>query len=297
MIESELVKLALAKFKSLGFDKNDFPTNYRISDGFKATLISSAIDKEVRVINSSRLEITLPKSEYLTSILTDFHFGKTRIEKQIEHLDSQINEELQAAWTIVTTYYACYFMCNEISRISGKFITNLTENEQHLLLSHKLQDEPSRFNIDGSSSFAVVVTPGINVNEVKLDLIKTGSRPHQVAWTNISSLINNFNVKDKREVGYGLLKKIISASNKKWSLPSEIRNEWNYSATHFYGESGTEISKEFLSLMKQKSSYKWASKINRKPHQHSKVAALAYVYTCLSLTYNLIKKDLNNKSP
>lgn len=236
----------------------------------------------------------MPKSDYFNAILTDFHFGRVRVENQIKHLNEQVNGDLQAAWCVVTTYYACYFMCNEISRIAGKFITNLTEEEQTRLLSAAQVGTSSMFKISGSSSFAVLASQGKNVNEIKLDITKTGAKPHKVAWTNVSSLINSIEVSDKRNAACQLLKDIVSSSNERWALPSTIRNEWNYSAPNLYGDSGTDIAKNFLSLMKQGSSGKWASKIGIQPHENNRVSALAYVYDCLNTAYQLIDKRLNS---
>ena len=294
MISSEISKEVLGRLTSLGFQRSDKPSSYSMANSFKKALVSSIVDIDVQVINSSRLEVTMPMSDYLNAILTDFHFGKVRVENQIKHLTEQVNGDLQAAWCVVTTYYACYFMCNEISRIAGKFITNLTEEDQTRLLSAAQAGTSSMFNIDGPSSFAAMASQGNNFNEIKLDIIKTGARPHQVAWTNVSSLINPIKVSDKHNTACQLLKDIVSSSNDRWALPSAIRNEWNYSAPSLYGDSGTDIGKNFLSLMKQGSSVKWASKIGIQPHENNRVAALAYVYDCLSGAYQLIDGRLNS---
>jgi hypothetical protein len=293
MISEEIAKEVLGKLNTLGFQKSDKPSSYSMANSFKKSLVSSIVDIDVKVINSSRLEIVMPKSDYLNAILTDFYFGKVRVENQIKHLTEQVNGDLQAAWCVVTTYYACYFMCNDISKIAGKFITNLTAEDQNRILSNAPPGKPSSFHLDGPSSFAVVASQGSNLNEIKLDMIKTGARPHQVTWTNVSSLINSIKIFDKRSTACKLLKDIVSSSNNRWSLPSEIRNEWNYSAPNLYGDSGTEIGKVFLSLMKQGSSGKWASQIGIQPHENNRVAALAYVYDCLNRTYQLVDDRLS----
>ncbi len=294
MIGSDLSKEVLSRLNSVGFRRSDKPSSYSLVNSFKKVLVSSIVDIDLHVINSSRIEVTMPKSDYLNAILTDFHFGRVRVENQIKHLNEQVNGDLQAAWCVVTTYYACYFMCNEISRIAGKFITNLTEEEQTRLLSAAQVGTSSMFKISGSSSFAVLASQGKNVNEIKLDITKTGAKPHKVAWTNVSSLINSIEVSDKRNAACQLLKDIVSSSNERWALPSTIRNEWNYSAPNLYGDSGTDIAKNFLSLMKQGSSGKWASKIGIQPHENNRVSALAYVYDCLNTAYQLIDKRLNS---
>jgi hypothetical protein len=293
MFDIEISDLVFGKLNALGFKPSDIPDHYSFSSSFKETLAHSAIDKQVKIISSSHIEIILSKSDYLNAIITDIHFGKVRVEKQIESIQGQLKGNDQVAWVLVSTYYACYFLCNEISKISGQFITNLSPDGLARLISFTEGSNTSIIDTTQASAFAVSVSLGENENEVRLDLTKTGAKPHKVAWTNISGILRQIRVTESKRSAKELLEKIVGCKEKKWMLPSELRNEWNYSATHYYGETGCNRGKQFLYLMNNLSSYKWARKIGIKPTDENQVSSLAYVYECLSSAHTRIIKRLD----
>jgi len=293
MFEIEISDLVFGKLNALGFKPSDIPDHYSFSSSFKETLAHSAIDKQVNIISSSHIEIILSKSDYLNAIITDIHFGKVRVEKQIESIKGQLKRDDQVAWVLVSTYYACYFLCNEISKISGQFITNLSPDGLARLISFTKGSNTSLIDTTQASTFAVSVSLGENENEVRLNLKKTGAKPHKVAWTNIKGILAQIKVTENKRSAKELLDKIVSSNEQKWMLPSELRNEWNYSATHYYGETGCKRGKKFLYLMKNASSYNWARRIGIKPTDENQVCSLAYVYECLSSAHTRIIKRLD----
>lgn len=290
MFDQELSKLITTKLKALGFNSSDIPDRFLHSNSFKLTLCSPAIKKDVTIVSSSSLEMTINKSDYLNAILTDFYLGKIRIDKQIEHISEQLNSQSQAAWTLVTTYYACFFLCNDISRISGQFITNFTVNDLNYISSLDSNGNVTLLKTDEPSSFSVSVSHGQMEHEVKLLFKRTGSKVHQVAWNNLSGLIKQLtDLNRKPTASFLLFKNIIkSGPDSQWALPSELRNEWNYSSSKYYDEKGDLDGRKFIHLMKGKNSYSWSSNNTLKPTEENQVAALAYVYQFLKNTYDRV---------
>ncbi|OOQ67425.1 hypothetical protein, partial [Vibrio parahaemolyticus] len=75
-------------------------------------------------------------------------------------------------------------------------------------------------------------------------------------------------------------------------LPSELRNEWNYTSPMYYDSIGNNNSKQFIYLMRNKNSYSWSKNNNLIANDENQVATLAYVFQLLKNTYDRIWKQL-----
>ncbi|MEF1281522.1 hypothetical protein QTO05_20785 [Vibrio fortis] len=236
----------------------------------------------------------MSKSDYLNAILTDFFLGNVRINKQIEHIESQLSSDAQAAWTLVTTYYACFFLCNDISRISGRFITNLTPSNLTYISSLDTNGNVNLLKKNKASSFSVVVSAGDMENEVKLTFDNVGEKPHKAAWTNISGLLKQLDDLNKKPTpSFSLFKDIVKSSpDSKWILPSELRNEWNYTSPMYYDHTGNNHGKKFIYLMKNNNSYTWSKNNKLIANEENQVATLAYVFHLLKNTYDRLWRQL-----
>lgn len=294
MFDVDFFRLITKKLRMLGFDSSDIPDRYLHSNSFKSTLCSPAIEKSINVVSSNYFELTMSKSDYLNAILTDFFLGNVRINKQIEHIENQLNTDSQAAWTLVTTYYACFFLCNDISRISGRFITNLTPANLTYISSLDVNGNVNLLKKNKASSFSVVVAPGEMENEVKITFENVGEKPHKAAWSNISGLLKQLDDLNKNPTpSFSLFKDIVkSGPDSKWILPSELRNEWNYTSPMYYDHAGNNNGKKFIHLMKNKNSYTWSSNNKLITNDENQVATLAYVFQLLKNTYDRLWKQL-----
>ncbi|PMT73668.1 hypothetical protein C1S86_25655 [Vibrio parahaemolyticus] len=294
MFDSDFFRLITKRLRMLGFDSSDIPDRYLHSNSFKSTLCSYAIDKSVSTISSTHFEVVMSKSDYLNAILTDFYLGNVRVNKQIEHINTQLASDTQAAWTLVTTYYACFFICNDISRISGRFITNLSPDNLRYLSSLDDNGNVGLLKKDKPAAFTVNVEPGEMENEVKLMFANVGDKPHKAAWNNISGLLKQLDHLNKNPTtSFSLFKDIVkSTPDSKWILPSELRNEWNYTSPMYYDSIGNNNSKQFIYLMRNKNSYSWSKNNNLIANDENQVATLAYVFQLLKNTYDRIWKQL-----
>ncbi|AZN32541.1 hypothetical protein EJ103_07335 [Pseudoalteromonas sp. Xi13] len=294
MISQALTNKVLKSLSSLNYTYGDNPTRYSFSGTFKESLINNHVDKEVSVISSSVLEVKMKKSDYLSAIITDLFFGKERVERQNQNIQSQIESDQQAAWILVSTYYASYFLACDIAKLSGQFITNLTASNIQSLLSNTVEGNPSSFKSDSDASLAITVSLSEFQNEVCLRLARTAAKPHKVAWHNLYGVFREVKV-ESNEISLHRFKDIISSDSTKWRLPSTVRNEWNYSAINLYGVKGDKLASDFIKMLKSPgSSIKRFSNNTLHPSEENITSSIGYVYEVLNISYtNIIKKIFN----
>lgn len=285
MISASISTKMLRSLGEIGYSPGDLPKKYSFSGTLKEVLVNTHVPKEVSIINSSFLEITMHKSDYLSALMTDIHFGKERIANQVLNMICQVENEQHPAWLLVSTYYASYFLACDIAKICGQFITNIPELGVVELLTQVTHGSSSKFNLDGDTSFAVNVTRGKYENEIVIKLNKTAAKPHKVAWSNLFGIIRDIKLNDPN-ISFERFKEIVDSNNSRWRLPSTIRNEWNYSSTHYYGEKGTQLANSFITLMKNSnSSFKRFSNNTLHPNEENITASIAFVYETLNEAY------------
>lgn len=286
MIASSITNKMLRSLGDIGYSPGDLPKNYSFSGTLKEVLVNTHVPKEVSIINSSFLEVTMQKSDYLSALMTDIHFGKERVANQTLNMSCQVENEQHPAWLLVSTYYASYFLACDIAKICGQFITNIPSSGVKELLTQVTNGSSSQFNLEGDASFAANVSRGRYENEIVIKLNKTAAKPHKVAWSNLFGIIRDIKCNDPN-IGLDRLKEIVDSNNTRWRLPSTIRNEWNYSSTHYYGEKGTELANSFITLMKNSnSSFKRFSNNTLHPNEENITASIAFVYETLNAAYS-----------
>ncbi|MCK7459946.1 hypothetical protein [Idiomarina aminovorans] len=288
MIDEILSDKVLKNLGELGYSKSDIPKTLAFSGTLKEILSNTHSDKEVKVIGKQLVEVTMHKSTYLTALLTDILFGAKRIENQSANIECLVDNSQQAAWVLVSTYYAAYFLACDLSKLCGSFITNISQEGIFQLLQQTTEGRPSLFQSSKNESFSVNVSTGTYQNEVTLQIRKTGAKPHKVAWSNLYSIINGLSFTDN-QISLERLKDIIDSQNKNWKLPSTVRNEWNYSAIHYYGSKGSSLASVFYKLMKSKnSSFKLFRNNSLYPHEENVAASIAYVYDTLLASHKRV---------
>jgi hypothetical protein len=292
MLQKDIASLSIKHLSGLGLEPNDRPERFSFADTIKNTLIDYVVAKEIIQVSSNEIKLSIAKSDYLEAILTELHFGKVRVDEQCKSLEALIHANAQPAWILVTAYYACYFMVNDIAKSSGRFIINLSKEEFIGLLSGQPPSIIEKMQVDGSTSFSVVVSHGEMSGQVNLLLRKNGSRPHQLAWHNFSQILTQVIISDTRFKHLELLKSI-SLANDGWGNPSDIRNSWNYSKSNYYGDKGTNLAKTFSSMIKTKrSALAWATNITLKPTEENIVASIAYLYHILRGSHDTLLQRL-----
>lgn len=281
MIPSAISRKVLRSLGTLKYSSSDLPKRFSFSGTLKEMLTNEHIYKEVSVINSSQLEVIMDKSDYLSSLMTDIYFGRERIDQQLRNIKCQVEGGQQPAWVLVSTYYASYFLACDLAKLCGQFITNVPVFGVKQLLTQVNNGSPSNFSYDSDVSFSANVSPGTYENEIVIRLTKTASKPHKVAWTNFYGILRDVDV-EKSNIRFERLKDIVDSTCERWRLPSTVRNEWNYSAVHYYGPKGNDIAKTFSSLINNPgSSFKVFGNNTLQPTEENVAASIVYLYDVL----------------
>lgn len=293
MLHQDISDISLRHLSSIGLNSEDKPFQYKYGSTIKSLLVNDRIDMEVTFISSSVFHITLPSGDYNQAIFNDLYFGLIRIEEQCKNLEYLIKSDAQAAWLLVTAYYASYFMVNDISKANGRFTTNLNQLEYESILATQPKSFRDTITAESNNPFYVLVEHGDMSGEIQLTLRKSSPKPHQVAWSNFSQIANKIKISDDRLTYLLLLKSIVSPEDNGWEYPSNVRNAWNYSQPNYFGDKGSEIAKTFCSIIKSpESTFKWARNNNLKPTYENLAASIAYVYHTLRLSHRLIIERL-----
>ncbi|MCK7313951.1 hypothetical protein [Enterobacter bugandensis] len=296
MIQEDLAKAAIKKIGTLGSLAEASASKPQYKNSIKKILINQGYNIDLKILQDHKITIELASDDYLESLFTDYFFGASRISSQIENITNLINSNSQPAWVIISTYYASFFMANEISKLCGSYIINFSSEEFKALLFHARNTIPATLNIEPNNSFKVTVSPSSFADHVLLTLTKSSPRPHVEVWKNLSSIIKNLDVNDKIKQHQTLYLNICSEQESAWKLPSAIRNEWNYTYADFFGVKGTELARKFLQLMSSySSSISWASNRTLKPHEENIVASMAYIYYVLKEATYIINERLLKK--
>ncbi|TCB66779.1 hypothetical protein E0H88_13340 [Acinetobacter sp. ANC 4216] len=234
-----------------------------------------------------------------TEINSEFH----RISEQIKNIDFLIKSKAQAAWILVTVYYACFFMANLINRLLGRASINFSTtqlksiflNDTSPPLTKKLQENLRNLNEGSNHNYTCIIERSQQHNFLKIRLIPGGDKPHQAVWSN---LFCNLNILDKKieNTEIKILKNIVNISEQKFPLPSKLRNDWNYSDQKYFSRLGTETAKDFLHLIQNPNALNsWILKESnsrnltlKSTQEENRICSLAYVYCVLKEVFEKI---------
>lgn len=292
MLQVDIAALSTTHLSGLGLVPGNRPERYSFADTVKNTLVSSSTSKTVTIVSSNSLELTLGKNEYLSSLITELHFGLTRITEQCRALQNLLDSNAQPAWILVTAYYACYFIANDLAKCTGRFIVNFTPEDFSSIVSGLPPSQADLIQLEGSTPFIALVSHGAMSGEVTLSLRKSSPKPHKLAWSNFQQILNAISINDVRIKYLDLLKNIAGAQNG-WNNPSDIRNSWNYAQSNYYGPKGNDLAKTFNSIIRSnKSAYGWAGNNNIKPTPENIPTSIAFLFHTLKEAHEILVKRL-----
>ncbi|WP_141213261.1 hypothetical protein [Janthinobacterium sp. PC23-8] len=292
MIHEDIAGVSFTHLSGLGLDPSDLPDQFSFADTIKNTLSDGVVSKAIVSCTSTELEMSVAKSDYLSAVLTELHFGKVRIAEQCLSLSALIEAGAHPAWILVTAYYACYFISNDIAKGSGTFIMNFSEDEFRGILADEPPSIRNAMIVDKSTPFYVVASHGDMSGEVNLLFRKHGGKPHQLAWNSFHRLLNKISVNDSRIKYLELMKQIAKGSDG-WCNPSDIRNTWNYIKSNYYGDKGRDLAKNFTSIIRSRgSAHAWAGSVTLKPTEQNIPASVAYLYHSLCRAHDVLVSRL-----
>jgi hypothetical protein len=295
MIQEDLTKSLFKKITSLNISPvpND---SYTFKDTIKQRLLDRGEDFNFTFNDNKTFEVELKCSLYKKALFSDYYLGNIRINEQINSLNSLLKNNNQAAWILVTAYYAIYFMSVEISKLFGVFIINFSKEDMLNMFKRSTSAVPSRFinNDNTNFSYQVKVTHSEFDDYVKLSYCPKSPKPHVEVWKNLTEVVEKISVDDCIMQHKTLFLDICDSRNNTWDIPSKVRNNWNYSFANYYGDRGTQLADTFIKTIKnRKSAFSWANNRNIQPHKQNITASIAYIYHCLNEVIEKINDRLN----
>lgn len=297
MPHTEIANISFRHLKAVGLRPDDKPARYSHAAAMKATLISEACVNEVDVVGASSIHIVMSKSDYVAAIINELYFGAKRVATQCENVRQLDAVNAQAAWLVVTAYYACFFIANDIARASGRFTINLSHDELSAILRSSKCSNSKGMVPEANNSFFANVKIGEMDGEVQLELRKHASKPHLIAWSNFHELIRAaikyISDDDSRIKHFHLIEKLLSGDGR-WERPSSVRNTWNYTSAMYFAEYGDIDAKLFRSLIKsEKSCLGWGQNNLLYPDQKNLCASIAYLFHILKMAHGRILDRLS----
>ena len=289
-------RLRVSGFNSSIIENETFTDNMTV----KGFMVDQMEFHTYEIQSNSHFTIEVNKEDYCKALITDFYKCKVRIEEQKKSIEVLLANKSQIAWVLVSMYYCCFFIANEISKLYGEFITNFSEDNMLYILSEANYGDAIGFTqyIESYNSYKVEVCQSDYENLLLLKFIKSSPKPHSVVWNNLKKITSKLKIKEDASLfhHYSLLIAIIG-NDRGWDSPSKIRNDWNYTHADLYGEKGSRLGKNFLkNANSRQAAFSWANSRKISPHEENKVASIAYLYYVLLEAYERFSEVLESKS-
>lgn len=201
----------------------------------------------VEISGKSRFEvfesshgIVVPNGPIISEArLSDFFLGSTRVMNQHRTVLGMRHSGATPAWILVSAYYCAYFACIELSKVSGRIMMSLEEDEISSLRFKAAGPFHAEFFQGGHTNFIGTEFGG------KLVFNAVGSKPHAAAWTNALYVLRDI-FGDK---GWADADQYIKFLSDPDYSPSRIRNTWNYRRSDYFGRIGEKHASEFMRLI------------------------------------------------
>jgi hypothetical protein len=277
-----LKNIIVKRLDELGYQR---PSHLKTPSGawtLKSTIINGHADVDIKSHHS--FEVSITKQQFSECLYTDFYYGYERILKQNNCLPVLLKENnTPTAWALVTAYYSAFFAAIEIGKILGRLNTYLEQSHCSQIQgnsSHSFQGKLDAGNYLGSARLDT------HQGYVMIRFNSSGERPHLMAWKNLSemfSISEGRSLSSTRQQQVKLFKEIISNDSKsRWPTPSEVRNQWNYSKTNYYGSLGEEYANVFAKqALSKKACYSWAANKRLSPDEKNIASSIAFINTVL----------------
>lgn len=301
MLGYNLADLIIKRLRVSGFNpsitENETFTDNTTVKGF---LVDEIEFHTYEIQSNSNFTIEVDKENYCRALITEFYKCKIRIEEQKRSIEVLLENDSQIAWILVSIYYCCFFIANEISKLCGEFITNLSESDMLYILSETNYENAIGFTdyIESYNSYKVEVCHSDYDHLLLLKFTKSSPKPHSVVWSNLKKITSKLKIKEDASLfhHYSLLIAIIG-NDRGWDSPSKVRNDWNYMHADLYGEKGNRLGKKFLkNANSRQAAFSWANSRKINPHEENKVASIAYLYHVLIEAYERFSEVLENKN-
>jgi hypothetical protein len=294
MIQDDLAQSLFKQINALNLSPKP-GDSYVFKDTIKQKLLDDGEELIFSFHDNKSFEVDIRCEVYKKALFSDYYFGRIRIVEQINSLKNLIAQNNQVAWVIVTAYYSTFYMSNEISKLFGIYITNFNSEDMRNLFSRSDGPVPSDFINHEQSHFSyqVKVTHSKYDGFVKLSFYPKSPRPHVEVWKNLAEVVDKLNVNDNKMHHKNLFLDICDTKNKKWHIPSKVRNDWNYTFANYYGDTGCTLGDAFYKNIRDPTStFSWGNRRNIQPHESNITASVAYIYHSLRSVIEILDRRL-----
>lgn len=296
MIRRKLASLITKQNSSHGIKPSWNNSNsFKYKDTIKNTLLDISSNISISFIENSDFSIEMSDEDYSLSLSADSYYGKKRIDEQTNNVKCLLNNNCQPAWIIISTYYACFYLANELAKFYGIYIMNFSSSELRDLLFKAVDPQPQYFNLDSTNiSYRVIVSHSDYDSLIKLSFHRQSIKPHFEVWENLFNIINKLkdskDLEDNSDLASHLaLCYSVCRGKDGWEKPSTIRNLWNYTHPYYFDQKGTDLAKKFISCIKNNNAaMSWGSNRNLKSHHEDIVTSIAYLYHVLNDSLKII---------
>tara|TARA_R110002096_G_scaffold61399_3_gene152596 strand:- start:8424 stop:9320 length:897 start_codon:yes stop_codon:yes gene_type:complete len=282
---------------AIGFKKITGQHDLSPRDSFKK-IIQRGDGLDFNVVDNFTFTVSIQDENYYRALTADFNYSLTRIKRQKDTLEYLlIKKSLPSAWMIVTSYYLAFYSAIEILRLSGRH--NFYFNDNDIKDINSYSQTTSKL-----TGMGVYLCNNINSNsssgEVSLRFRKDGSRPHDITWSCISTIMGpRSTIKcltniEERKITL-LFKDIIDKNNQAWMSPNNIRNKWNYSKAEYYSIENDYIANSMKSILASDDydvAKKWARNRFSTIDESSFCSGLAFVVKTLESTIDSISNKI-----
>lgn len=232
-----------------------------------------------------------------------------RIKEQINNIENLLKTKSQPAWIVVSVYYCCFFMANLISKVYGKSLVNFSggnlkelykRSNTESVISPDLRKAISEISDGNNNVYSMSFIADKDNEIIRVQFLKSGDQPHKFTWTNLKSILNLVG-QDKCGVraipNIAFMKKICDSSEYRWPLPSQVRNDWNYSSTTSFTTYGTQQAEDFIRFLRYPSNIEtWETRMRNKTegNEKDKIVSMAYMYLVLKdvISQLIVQNDI-----
>lgn len=249
----------------------------------------------------------IDKNRFNSIINSEANIEWVRIKEQINNIENLLKTKCQPAWILVSVYYCCFFMANLISKVYGKSLINFSGNDlkdiykrsnTEVILNPDLKYGLRDIMAGTNNVYCMCFNPKSDDEIIKIQFIKSGDQPHKFTWTNFKSIVNNAgrgNCGLAALPKISFLQKICDSSENRWPLPSQLRNEWNYSSTTSFSSIGTQIAEDFIRFLKNPINIEsWENRMCNRTEggEEDKVISIAYMYIVLkNIIFQIVEQN------
>jgi hypothetical protein len=210
-------------------------------DGLKSNILDDPLFS-ITINSSNAFTVSAPSEHIRKSLLRDYYYGISRIDKQWKNTIT-LNNENSTAWALVSAYYCSFFSAIEAIRISGTHLLTLSTAEAEKFFTP--QGGPHVQKLISRKNFKGIISKDFS----KIGYTTNGEKPHQAAWNQLNkdvlSLISD-NDSSLNEINKF---KNMCGGKQGWETPSEIRNRWNYRDPMYFSDLGLNSNSPFHKII------------------------------------------------